>query len=1026
MVRLPSLALWLAIGVFAARPALAADGAANTSKVEFNRDIRPILADTCFKCHGFDKNSRKADLRLDLQEAALAVKDGAAPIVAGHPEQSEIFLRMTSTDPTERMPPPASRLSLKPAQIELVQRWIEQGAEYQPHWAFIAPRQAPLPAVKQADWPRNPIDHFIAARLEQGGLAPSPEAEKSTLLRRVTLDLTGLPPTLVELDDFLADGAPDAYERAVDRLLASPRYGERMVLEWLDAARYADTNGYQGDRTRTMWPWRDWAIRALNDNLPFDEFTIQQLAGDLLPNPTLDQRIATGFNRNHPLNGEGGRIAEESRNDYVMDRVETVGMVWLGLTVGCCRCHDHKYDPLLQKEYYQLFAYFNNVAETGAVDAQGNANPVLKIISPEEERQIASLRERVAAAESQLQAALPQIDAAQREWELSLQMPHWSVLDVVQGTAMSGAALTKQEDKSLLAAGAPPASTDVYELVFRTDLAGVKALRVKALRVEALPHESLPASGPGRAENGNFILTTLDAEIALPGTPAKKMGFASAIADYAQSATPVSAAIDGDAASGWGVDQAPNKEPRVAVFTFAEPFDLTGNTDVRIRLKFESRTAKTSLGRFRLSLSTDAAAPVSAQPLVAAALAVPADQRTDTQRGPIRDFYRAQFSTPHRDLSAAITAARKQLTDYENSRTQTMVMQDLPQPRETWILLRGVYDKHGDPVTPGVPSMLPPLSEGVPNSRLEFARWLVAPSNPLTARVTVNRHWQTFFGTGLVKTTEDFGVQGELPSHPELLDWLAVEFQRGGWNVKTLHRMFVTSAAYRQSSRATPQLLERDPDNRLLARGPRHRLPSFVIRDQALALGGLLTSRVGGAPAKPYQPDGVWEDATLGKIRYERDRGEGLYRRSLYTFWRRISSPTMLFDTSARSVCTVRLPRTNTPLQALILMNDVQYVEAARGLATRMLIEGGATPAERIAFAFRLATSRAPTEQERSILVQAYEGLRQRFVADPEGTQKYLSQGDSPRPPQLDATELAAYTAVASLIMNLDETITNE
>lgn len=996
--------------------------AEDTGKIEYNRDIRPILADACFKCHGFDKNSRKADLRLDQRDAAIAVRDGVAPIVPGHPEQSEILLRILSDDPNERMPPPASRLTLKPAQVELLKRWIAGGAEYQSHWAFIAPRPAPPPATNQSAWVRNSIDQFIAARLEREGLSPSRPAEKSALLRRVTLDLTGLPPTLAELDDFLADDAPDAYERVVDRLLASPRYGERMVLEWLDAARYADTNGYQGDRTRTLWPWRDWVVRSLNDNLPFDEFTIQQLAGDLLPNPTLDQRIATGFNRNHPLNGEGGRIAEESRNDYVMDRVETTGTVWLGLTVGCCRCHDHKYDPLLQKEYYQLFAYFNHVAETGSVDAQGNANPVLRIIRPADERHIAGLREKITAAESQLNAALPQIDAAQLEWEKSIAaQPAWKIVENAAATSISGASITRLEDQTLLAGGTGPAITDAYEVTFRMDLSGVRALKL-----EALSHESLPAMGPGRADNGNFVLSTIEVEATSAGADAKKLPFAAALADYSQNGNPVTAAIDVDQFSGWGVDQAPNKESRIAVFSFAEPFDLTSGTEVKVRLKFESRTSKASLGRFRLSLSSDVLAPVSSQPLVVAALAVPVEQRNDTQRAAIRDFYRAQFSTLYRQLNGVVAAARKQVTDYENSLTQTMVMQDQPQARETWVLLRGVYDKHGEVVTPGVPSALPPLGEGVPNTRLGFARWLVNPANPLTARVTVNRHWQMLFGTGLVKTVEDFGVQGELPSHPELLDWLAVEFVRSGWDVKALHRLLVTSATYRQSSRGTQALHERDPDNRQLGRGPRHRLSSFVIRDQALAVGGLLTGRIGGAPARPYQPDGVWEDATLGKIRYERDKGEGLYRRSLYTFWRRIASPTMLFDSSARSVCTVRLPRTNTPLQALILMNDVQYVEAARGLATRMMQQGGATPETRIAYAFRMATSRIPTDAERSILVQAYQGLHIRFRADPEGTQKFLNQGDSPRPANLDAVELAANTAVASLILNLDETITKE
>src|SRR5262245_27709346 len=641
--------------------------------VNFGRDVLPILSDNCFRCHGPDANARKAKLRLDTQDGALR-KDSPI-IVAGKSADSELVRRVSSSDASEVMPPPKSNRKLTATQIETLKRWIDEGAKWGRHWAFDPPRRPTLPAVRDRRWPRNGLDRFILARLEAEGLTPSAEAPKETLLRRVTLDLTGLPPTPAEVDAFLADAAPGAYERVVDRLLASPHYGERMVWEWLDAARYADSNGYQGDGERTMWPWRDWAVDALNRNLPFDQFTVWQLAGDLLPGSTPEQKLATAFCRNHPINGEGGRIAEENRIDYVMDMTETTGTVWLGLTFNCCRCHDHKFDTLTQRDYYSLFAFFNQTPVNGG--------------------------------------------------------------------------------------GGDPRTPPVLE--FKT--------------------KDVP--------------------------------------------------------------------PQVV---------------------------------------------------------------------------------------------------------KVMVMQDMPKPRDTFLLTRGSYEKPAAKVHAAVPAALPALTNVKPQAanRLDLARWLVSAENPLTARVAVNRAWQQFFGVGLVKTSEDFGVQGEKPSHPELLDWLAVEFRESGWDVKALHRLIVTSATYRQSSKLTPALLERDPANRLLARAPRFRLPSWMIRDQALAASGLLARRAGGPPVKPYQPAGVWEEATFGGKRYQQDHGEALYRRSLYTFWRRIIGPTAFFDTTARQTCTVKPTRTNSPLHALTTLNDVTYVEAARALAQRVLTSGGSSPEERIDSAFRL------------------------------------------------------------------------
>lgn len=1018
-------------------------------KIEFNRDIRPILSDACFHCHGPDSAKRQAGLRLDQEVAAKAERDGHRAIVAGEAARSELVRRITSTNSDEVMPPRNSNRSLTAAQIALLQRWINDGAQWQSHWSFLAPQRPAVPDVTRplanlslGTQPstlnpqpiRHPIDSFVRQRLVAEGLTPASEAEKTTLIRRVTLDLTGVPPMLSEVDEFVFDASLDAYEKVVDRLLASPRYGERMVLDWLDAARYADTNGYQGDGTRTMWPWRNWAINALNSNMPFDQFTVEQLAGDLLSNATLDQKIATGFHRNHPLNGEGGRIAEESRVEYVFDRVETTGTVWLGLTIGCCRCHDHKYDPLAQKEYYQLSAYFNSIAESGAVDRGGNANPVERIVTPENERRLISLREEVALAEQSQQAGLAPVDAAQLEWEQNpIGVTPWTVLDPVTFTSKNGATLTKQADQSVLASGESPMQDD-YEVTFRMNLGQPdRPARATGLRLEAMFDDSLPSKGPGRApENGNFVLTTLELEAASVADAAQKqqVAFNRADADYSQGGFSPTGVYDTDKNTGWAIAGGDSSKNRVAIFVFTTPLALTGATDLKLMLKHESVHLKHVLGRFRISLTTNVAPRLDTTPAeIVAALSTAIDKRTDSQKGQLRDYYRSKVSPQFASLKMVVDAARKKASDYENSLTVTMVMLDQPKPRDSFVLIRGAYTQQGEKVSHGVPAVLPVLPADAPPNRLALAKWLVDPANPLTARVTVNRAWQAFFGTGLVKTTEDFGTQGVPPSHPELLDWLAVEFGGGtpvAWDMKHLHRLLVTSATYRQSSRVTNELHEHDPENRLLARGPRHRMSAFAIRDMALAMSGLLVERIGGPSVKPYQPAGIWEDASLGNIGYTPDKGEGLYRRSLYTFWRRIAAPTMFFDASSRNVCTVKLPRTNTPLQALALMNDVTYVEAARKLAERMLLEGGETVDARLTFAFRIATSRRPTPDERTLLTQALAAMKTHYDQDSAAANKLITAGDSPRDPSLNVTELAAYTALANLILNLDETMTKE
>jgi len=998
--------------------------AASAAPVDFAREVQPILSENCYHCHGPDAGSREAKLRLDTKEGAYRTLDGVTVVKPGDTAASDLVVRILSDDKDEVMPPPKSNRHLSGAQKKLLQRWVEEGAPWGEHWAFIAPKRVAVPAEAQSGklQVQNPIDAFVRLRLEKEGLAPAPEVPKEKLLRRVTLDLTGVPPTLAELDSFRKDDTAGAYERAVDRLLASPRYGERMVWEWLDAARYADTNGYQGDPTRAMWYWRDWAIKALNDNLPFDQFTVEQLAGDLLPKPTREQLIATGFHRNHMINGEGGRIAEESRVENVMDRTETTGTVWMGLTFNCCRCHDHKFDQLKQKEYYSLSAFFNSIDESGGNDAGGLANPILSLSTPEEQKKVDDLKAKETEAKKAHDELAKTLREGQPEWERTLTAGgasvapvEWETLHPEEANSEAGATLTVQPDGAVVVSGANP-DADEFLVMARTRLKNVMAVRI-----EALPGEGLANGGPGRAENGNFVLSEL---VVLGGGGPPDLEPVSA--DFEQEGWPLKHAFDGKNDTGWAVQPAFGK-PHTAIIAFQKPFNGYRPEEVlSFRMIFRSPHKQHALGRFRISITNAPTALLRPMPEnVKAALAVSADQRNDEQKKAVAEFY---LGTDGRLLAAkkqqdAAKAARESA---EKTLPKTMVMRERAKPRETFVLVKGNYEVPADKVAHGVPAFLPKLPEDAPTDRLALARWLVSPQHPLTARVTVNRYWQMFFGIGLVKTTEDFGVQGEQPVHPELLDWLAVEFRESGWDVKKLLRLIVTSATYRQSSKLPPGLAERDPENRLLARGPRHRLPSWMLRDQALAASGLLVEKVGGPPVKGYQPEGVWEDATFGQIKYQQDHGEALYRRSLYTFWRRIVGPTMFFDVSNRQTCTVKTGQTNTPLHALVTLNDVTYNEAARALAERMLKQGGATDAERLAFAFRVCTARAPTEKETPILEKALATLRQQYAADPAAAKKLIANGESKPDAKIDPTELAAHTGLASLLLNLDETLTNE
>lgn len=996
---------------------------AHAEKVDFDRDIRPLLSNTCFYCHGPDAENRAADLRLDQEEDA---KDWV--IVEGEPEESELVSRIFEEDPDLVMPPPDQKQQLSNEQKELLKRWIAEGAVWTKHWSFVPPERAELPENELADWPKNEIDRFVLAKLEEQQLKPSPQAERETLIRRVSLDLTGLPPTLEEVEAFISDESPEAYELVVDRLLASPRYGEHMAQPWLAAARYADTNGFQNDATRTMWPWRDWVIKAMNDNKPFDEFTIEQLAGDLLEEPTTEQLVATGFHRNNALNGEGGRDQEESRTEYVIDRVDATSTVWLGLTMACCRCHDHKYDPISHNEFYEFAAYFNSIDESGGVDAGGNAKPVLPLPTPEQKAAmqkrhlvIKGIRDRI----KQLPAPDPtELAAWEEETRVWLARDEagtlWKPLESLELSVEGGADWEPLEDGSVLVRKVEDA-TDDY--VITIDL---PAGDHRGLRIEALRHPELTKGALSNGVKGGFSVTGLVVE--LDGEPIQLIKPEANVGGQAGA----DGLLDKNKYTTWRVFD-PAKAPEVPTWLarFEKPIVVAakGEGEARtlvVRMRHKTRTGDAPIGRFRLSL-TDYPEPtvkdrLGMSPEVAAAIKEPAADRTDQQAEQVIGQYQEVDAKPlHEEIAAEQDAIRQ----IEKKQLFTMIMKEREYPRHTYRLERGIWNQpdKSRKLQPGVPAVLPELPEEAAKDRLTLARWLMRPDHPLTARVTVNRYWQHFFGVGLVKTSEDFGVQGDRPSHPKLLDWLATEFVRTGWDVKRMHKLIVTSATYRQSSRATPELIERDPHNRLLTRGPRFRLSAQALRDQALAISGLLVNQMGGPGVKPYQPPKVWSDYSLGKIKYKRDQGDKLYRRSVYTFWRRSVAPTLFFDNPARQACAVRPSLTNTPLHALTMLNDVTFIEAARVLAEKVIKDGG-EPSERIEKAFKMATAREPNERELATLLRSLDGLLEQYQTDPAGAKKLVEAGEAPHDESLDAVEVAAYASLMNAILNLDEVVT--
>jgi hypothetical protein len=1019
-------------------------GPASKTAPDFNRDVRPILSGKCFACHGPDPKRRKAKLRLDTPEGTFgAAASGERAVVPGKLDESELYRRITSDDDAERMPPADSGKSLTPAEVATLKSWIEQGAPYRRHWAFVPPARPQVPAVREPAWCRNPIDAFILARLEREGLRPSPEADKVALLRRLSLDLIGLPPTIAEVDAFLADASPDAYRRQVERLLDSPHYGERWGRIWLDAARYADSDGFEKDKARQVWYYRDWVIRALNRDLPYDRFVIEQIAGDLLPNATQDQVVATGFLRNSMINEEGGVDPEQFRMEAMYDRMDAIGKGILGLTIQCAQCHSHKYDPLTQEEYYRIFAFLNNTHEANVA-----------VYTPEEQMQRAEVFRQIHAIEADLQHRNPDWAGRMADWEakVSGDQPEWVVVrPEVEEISTGGQKYLPMEDGSLLAQSYAPTKHRV-KMTVKTDLK-----EVAAFRLELLNDPNLPLGGPGRSIWGTGALTEFEVEAAPADAPAKaaRVKLARATADInppeaplapifddrskkRRVTGPVAFAIDGKDETAWGIDTDPGRrnQPRKAVFVAEKPIANPAGTVLTFYLKQNhggwnsDDNQNNNLGRFRLSIT--AAPDAKADPLPKAVreiLAVSRERRTPAQVAAVFGYWRT--TVPEwKEANGRIEALWRQHPEGSSQ----LVLQARETPRTTHVLQRGDFLKPGAPVGPGVPAFLHPLPPGEPPTRLTFAKWLVDRESPTAARSIVNRVWQAYFGTGLVATSEDLGTQSESPSHPELLDWLAVEFMDRGWSLKALHRLVVTSATYRQSSRVSPDLLARDPYNRLLARGPRFRVDAEAVRDVALASSGLLNPEVGGpsvfppAPAFLFQPPTsygpkVWGEAT----------GADRYRRALYTFrYRSVPYPMLqTFDAPNGDFACVRRTRSNTPLQALTTLNETIFLDCARALALRTLREGGASDADRVAYAFRCCLARSPTEAESRTLRDLLLRQTLRFAGGAAGLDPWALAADDPkRPPKLPEgatpAQLAAWTTVARVLLNLDETITKE
>lgn len=1026
---------------------------ASAAEVTFNRDIRPVLSTACNKCHGPDDAHREADLRLDSEDGIRQAFDGGL--------NSEGWKRITSTDPDVVMPPPDSHVELKPRDIAVIKTWVESGAGYEGHWSFIAPVRpdVPKPSVDAPDskWIRNPIDAFVLQRLTENNLRPNSDADKERLLRRVTLDLTGLPSTLSDINAFVADTSDDAFEKVVDRLLASPHFGERMAVVWMDAARYGDTSVFHADGPRDMWPWRDWVIDAYNSNKPFDQFTMEQLAGDLLPNATTQQKVATGFLRNNATTDEGGLIEEEYRVEYVVDRVKTTSIVWMGLSMECAQCHNHKYDPITQEEYYQFFAYFNQSADRGRQTRNGNEAPVVDLFDSAKITQAELLQQQLESLQPQLTDRSTAAEADFQKW-LTMASAAAGEQPLIPCDTLVHIPLDEGKGRDI---------ADLASSTRKGKLQGpekwVDGKFGKAFDCDGRNFVDMGDAGDFDGSHGFSYGAWIKPKGAASGAPLARMNNANAFRGYDLHLS--GGIVEPHIIHRWPDDaikvrtkqklkpdewqhvfvtyDGSGQAAGVKIYVDGKPWDWTIEQDGlsgTIKSKGPFYLGRRNGGSnfsgviddvrvYGRTLAESEVAAVAGNDVITPLLAKAADARTDSERTVLRTHYLNVVDESYKSLSQQQAKLSAQIAELKKPVVNVMIMNDVPQMRETFVLARGDYASplKDHPVQPSVPAALPALPPTADANRLGLAMWLTQPDHPLTARVTVNRYWAMLFGEGIVRSLEDFGAQGEWPSHPALLDWLAVDFVESGWNIKHTLKQMVMSSTYRQSSVVTPDKLAADPENRLLSRGSRFRLQAEFVRDNALAASGLLVSEIGGPGVKPYQPPGLWNEVSLdGNLRFVADTGEKLYRRSLYTYWKRSSpAPAMtIFDAPTREKCSLQRSRTNTPLQALVTMNDPQFVEAARMLAQESLQQGGASTEQQIMFAYRRAAGVTPTSGILAVLQEAYTEELERFRADSEAAAKFLSIGESQRDENLDAATHAALTAVCSMILNLDETLT--
>lgn len=1050
MIRRQPLLKWMIAlaSILCIVPALASEP---TNKLSFNRDIRPILSDRCYACHGFDEKKREAKLRLDTFEGATADREGSVAVDPGKPEASLVIERILSTDPDVKMPPPTSnKHPLSADEIELLKRWIAEGAEYQKHWSFLPIAKVAVPTEEA----NHHIDRFILSSLHEHGAAGlAQRATKQRLLRRVTFDLTGLPPSISEIDAFLADDSPQAFERVVDRLLSSPTYGERMACEWLDAARFADTHGYQMDRERQVWPYRDWVIRSFNDNLPYSDFVRWQLAGDLLPHPTKDQRLATAFNRLHNQNEEGGIVEEEFRVAYVVDRVTTFGTVFLGLTLECSRCHDHKYDPITSNEFYSLFAFFHNIAEPGQTSyfTPDMPTPAMMLSSAKQDAEIAKLDQEITAKEVALseikdeeafnewltkRSATPELPGKIAEFKFETLADNKLANEIDAKKAGNGV------DGPELVEGAPghgKAGKSTGDNGFEFPGLGhfhraqpfSFSLWIKqpelSKRAVVVHHSKAPADAASRGYD--LLLEEGHVSFGLyymwPGSAIKIRTNRKIQADEW---IHVVGTYDGSSKAAGMSLYLNGEQAEVDVVRDNLTKDITYGDEPNLAIGYRFRDngfregAVDDFVLFDRTLTPLEVAHLAGRSEFVDALASPSPSAVELEK--LHEYFLATSSEVWKKAERELYTLRDKKRTLLAPIPELMVMEELPSPKPAHLLIRGNYDQPGAEVSADTPKALPPIPTHAPRNRLGLADWLLTPENPLMARVTVNRYWQMLFGKGIVETSDNFGMQGSPPSHPELLDWLARDFVEHGWDVKRLLKQIVLSETYQQDSKASSWGKEHDVDNRWLSHTPSRILSAEMIRDQSLAVSGLLTMKIGGPSVKPYQPDGLWSIA-MGNPKYVQSHGPDLYRRSLYTYWKKTVPPPsmMTLDAADRSYCTVRRQATNTPLQSLVLLNDPQFVEAARVLAERSLKEGGATIQEKIIWLFRCGTTRRPSEKELAILLASFEEQTKLFVADPESAKQLLKVGERQVDQKLDPTEVAAMTVIAQMILNHDDAV---